>query len=417
MIDFVKNNKLTILLGILLIILLLIESNGRGDFNIFLNASRDLLEGKNIYSIKYNEWYHYYYDILFALIISPLKALPLFWSNFIWLLLNLFLTFRIWKIILSYLPVSILNHKQLRILTVLSFIFIFSLWHKNIHLSQMTIFILYLCLEGLNQIKSNKLILGSVLIGVGISIKILPIVFIPYFLYRANFKVVFYILLSLILVLWLPALIIGYDYHLLLLKERWMLINPLNKEHVLDVSERSFHSLTTFLTVLLVEGAGNTYSLELKRNITNVSLETLELIINIVRLSLVLFSLYIMRSLPFKKSTDQLQKFYEISYILLVVPLIFPHQQHYAFFFIFPAITYLIFYFIVHYFKGEKTIKQSEKVFIIIISVVIFFLLNSHFILGAFRNIYDHFKTLTYGVLFLVPLLAFASPKKIKHIL
>jgi len=413
MIDFLKRNKVEFFIGFTLLILLLIESRGRGDFQIFLDASRDLFEGKNIYKIQYNEWYYYYYDTLFALIISPLQLIPLFWAKFIWLLFNLLFTFRIWKIILSYLPIDILTIKQKRIHTIISFIIILMLWHKNIHLSQMTIFILYLCLEGLNLIYNKKLFLGSFLIGMGISIKILPLVLIPYFLYRGNFKVTLYILLSIILALGIPVIFIGYDYSLFLLQERWSSINPLNQEHIIDVSERSFHSLTTLLSILLVDGVGNQYSLELKRNFANVDIHTLKIIINVVRSIFIIGTLYFIHSLPFKKAQNKLQIFYELSYIFLIIPLIFPHQQHYAFFFVFPAISYLVFYFIAAFYSKEPKYSRFQRYSFIIIFIIIYFLLNSNQILGTFNNIYDHFKTLTFGVILLIPLLIIAKPNKI----
>ena len=205
-------------------------------------------------------------------------------------------------------------------------------------------------------------------------------------------------------------IIIGYDYHIFLLQERWTLINPLNQEHFLDVSETSFHSLTSFLSVLMVENAGNPYSLELKRNIANVDLNTLKTIIIIARGFLILFTLYFIRSIPFKKSKNNLQSFYELSYILLIIPLIFPHQQHYAFFFAFPAITYLIFYTLRKYFDPAIQVNKLEKICFMSVLIIIYLLLNSHFILGEYRDIYDHFKTLTYGIIFLISLLAIARP-------
>ena len=79
-----------------------------------------------------------------------------------------------------------------------------------------------------------------------------------------------------------------------------MILNPDNTEHILDVSERSFHSLSFLLSILLVENAGNNYSLKIKRTILNVDLETLKYILNITRLFFILLSLYFFKSLPFK---------------------------------------------------------------------------------------------------------------------
>ena len=42
---------------------------------------------------------------------------------------------------------------------------------------------------------------------------------------------------------------------------------------------------------------------------------------------------------------------------------------------------------------------------------IAYFLTNSHFILGEFNDYYNHFKTLTYGILILLGVLAACSPK------
>jgi hypothetical protein len=46
---------------------------------------------------------------------------------------------------------------------------------------------------------------------------------------------------------------------------------------------------------------------------------------------------------------------------------------------------------------------------------LIFLLLNSHFLLGTFREYYDHYKTLTYGVFLVIVILALCPPSKIKY--
>lgn len=408
---WLKKYWLQLLLLIGVCILCLIEAQGKGDFYIFLSASRDMLEGKNIYTIKYNEWYHYYYDTFFALLIAPLQILPLYLAKVIWLFANVWFTYRIWKIFTYYLPINEFSQKTKKLFTTLCFLFVFGLWQRNMHLAQMTIFLLFLSLEGLFQIQHKRTTLGSLLIAIGISIKLLPLLLIPYLIYRSEWKATLLVILGLLIVLFLPSLIIGFDYNLFLLNERWAIINPMNSEHVLDVSERSFHSLTTLLSTLLVENASNSYTLDLKRNIANISLEQLKIVITVVRLTFIVFTLYFLNSLPFTRAKNKLQSFYEISYIFLAIPLIFPHQQHYAFFFTFPAITYILFYLFNHQFLNENQFKKH----VIITSLsLIFFLLNSHFILGTFRNYYDHYKTLTYGVLMLIPFLFFFKPSNKK---
>lgn len=343
---------------------------------------------------------------------SPLNHLSLYWANAVWLTANIFFSYRIWKITCSYLPIKQLNKKQIRIFSTITIIFIFALWLKNMHLTQMTIFILFLCLEGVYRIEKKQLWQGALLISLGITIKIVPIVLIPYLFYRTNYKASFLTIVFIVLLLFIPGLFIGFESNSFLLLERWTLINPTNSAHVLDVAERSFHSLTTLCSVLFIENTGETYALAYKRNILNLDIETLGVLINVIRLVFVAGTLLFLSSQPFKKSTSNFQTWYELSYILLITPLIFPHQQHYSFFFIFPAITYLV-----YYHQNNRTLDFSKKLkstpFLLLI-ILVFFLLSSDLILGAYREIYDHFKTLTYGVIILIPMLYFARPKKIK---
>ncbi len=414
----VKENRLSYLLGFIVFILILNEAQGRGDFAIFTAASQDLFEGKNIYYIAYNEWYHYYYSVLFAVLIYPFTFLPLYLAKVMWLLANVFFVFRIWKIISAWLPVSMLSNKNQKLFTLLSFVFIFRFLLNNFHLAQMTVFILYLSLEGLKFIQEGKSLKGAALIALGIDIKLLPLFFIAYLIYRKEWKATLYILGFILIFLLLPILFIGVEQNTFLLTERWHLLNPTNKEHIFDTAERSFHSLTTFLTVLLVQNCGDEHALPIKRNIADIPAEQLTLVITLVRLFFITLTLYFLRSKPFTKVRSKLQGLYEISYICILIPLVFPHQQHYAFFFIFPATTYLIFYTLFLFYQSDslKTEKNFRKKKTALVStlILIFLITSSHLILGQFGNHYDHFKIITYGVLLLIPLLALCRPAGIE---
>jgi hypothetical protein len=403
--------------GFFILGIILYEATGINDFDIFFYASRDLLAGKNIYLIKYHEWYHYYYSIFFAFLLAPFTYLPLYFVKVIWLILNVFFVYRIWRILVTWLPVTFLNKKLKSLFIVLSFIFILRFLRDNFHLGQVNIFILYLTLEGLFLISKNKKIQGSFLIALGIDIKLLPILMILYLIYRKEWKSVLWILGFIIGFLVLPGAIIGFDFNNSLLIERWHLLNPMNHEHILDTTETSFHSLTSLLATLLVKDCGDLHALPLKRNIADISIASLNIIINLVRGAFLLFSLYFLRTRPFRNTAGTLQRLYEISYLCVIIPLLFPHQQHYAFVFIFPASTYLLFYLLYFYFdkktrNSNKNFK-TKKITLIVFFSIVYFLTNSHFILGQFNDIYDHYKTLTYGVLILIILLAVCKPDKI----
>lgn len=417
MIEHLKNKWLYYVVGTAILALILYEAEGRGDFSIFLQASEGLWKKENIYTTMYNEWYHYYYGVFFALLLTPLSFLPLYIAKVLWLICNVFFVYRIWKILSEWLPLHTFGKAARLCFVILSFVFASRFLRDNFHLSQVTIFILYLALEGLFLIGKEKVMWGALLIALGIDIKLLPIVLIPYLLYRGEWKATAYLFVFLGFFLFVPASFIGYDYNLQLLNDRWQILNPSNQAHILDTAERSFHSLTTLLATLLVENTGDIYALPVKRNIANLSIEKLNLIINACRGILALLTLWFLASKPFKKAATNLHRLYEISYLFLIVPLIFPHQQHYAFFFMFPATTYILYYLIHRYFNTPTLTKnnnyKTKRALWVFALLSVYLLTNSHLILGEFNKYYDHFKTLTYGALITVVLLVFCRPNNL----
>jgi hypothetical protein len=244
----------------------------------------------------------------------------------------------------------------------------------------------------------------------GINIKLLPLVLIPYLFYRGFFKAGIYIIGIYVGMLLLPAVFIGWEQNQLLLSTWADLINPLRSNHVLDAEERSFHGLSTLFSVLFVENPGDTHAMLIKRNIADISLDQLKLILNSTRLVLVLFTFYFLRTLPFKAQVGLKHRFWELSYILMLIPLIFPHQQHYAFLFICPAFIFCLYYFI----QNRKTLSKGKYYFMLISGILIYLLCNLKLILGNYNEYYEHFKILTYGALLLIVLLAICVPKEIK---
>lgn len=395
------------LFSILILVFILFEAGGEGDFLIFRSAASDLLRGENIYRNEYSTWYHYYYDLVFALLLYPFSFLPLYYVKVLWLILNVFFAYRIWQIILSWLPLSLIGAKRKKLFIFLSVVFVFAFLWDNFHLSQVTIFVLYLTIEGLHLINTERVPAGSLLIAFGITMKVLPILIIPYLIWRSEWRSVFFIILCIGILLFIPSIFIGSEQNNFLLLERWKLLNPINISHILDTNERSFHSLTTFFATLLVKDCQDVYALPIRRNVADISLAGLSWVINIARAAFILFTIYFLGSKPFKRTTSKLQQLYELSYICLITPLIFPHQQLYAFLYIMPASAYLLFFIFAAHAQHVKKIGLLTSL------ICIYFLTNAHFILGQFNHYYNHFKTLTYGVFLLILLLAIYKPEKL----
>lgn len=387
---------------------LLVSANHRGDLYIYELGSKDILAGKDAYSIHYVDGFHYYYSTLFALLIYPLALLPQYLGNFIWLGMNAFFLYRVVVVLGGFFNLEKLTKKQVILFAIVSIIFGLRFILSNFHTQQITICILYLLLEGLRLIFSGNKWAGALLIALGINIKLLPIVLIPYLLYRREFTATFFIVVFYCALMILPGFILGFSQNNLLISSWWNLVNPTNTIHNLDVDERSFHSLSTLLATLLVENVPDKFALHIRRNIVDISYEHLVLVLNTVRLTLVAFALYFLRTKPFVASIGKTHRIVEISYLLLLVPLVFPHQQDYAFLFIMPAVACIVFYLI-----AEKKDMPTKKIqMILALSGVSYLLCNLSLLLGQYREYYDHFKIMTYGALLIIPLLAVCYPPK-----
>ncbi len=397
--------KLTyILCSLLALAYILYEAGGKGDFFIFLSASDDLFRGENIYSKIYLDGFHYLYSQLFAILLKPFTLLPLYMAKALWLALNVFFLYRIIKIAASFFDLAAFSEKKKLWFLLGSLIFGMYFIRSNFHHAQVTIFILWLALEGLRFVLEGKEIKGAALIALGINIKLLPAVLLPYLLWRRQFLAFACCVLFCALFLFLPAAFIGTKQNSFLLSEWWKVADPTSQINVIDVQERSFHSLSTLLPTLLMKKVPDQLALPARRNLADLSFETVSIILNITRFLLIFFTLYFMRSLPFREEKNKLKTFWEVSYILLLVPLIFPHQQFYAFLFCIPAAACVL-----HHLFASKEVNYLLAAGL----ALVFLCFNLAFLLGQWKDYYEHFKVITWGAVLLIVLLAVCDPRKL----
>jgi len=390
---------------LLILVYVYFETAQHQDFDIFLAASTDYLHGENIFAHSYESGFHFFYSPLFAAMLIPFTFLPIHVSRIIWLLLNIFALTRCFKLLKRYFDFDKFSKRQKLFFDVFSLVFSAKLILDNFHNGQVTIFMLLFMLEGLRLIKSGNPLWGAALIALGINFKFLPLVLLPYLFYNKQLKACVYIVMWYAVFLFLPALIHGWQQNQQLLKDWFASINPSNKQHLIDTDETTLNGLTTLIPTLLMEKVPDMYALPIKRNILNLDVNTVTMIINIVRLLLVVFVLYFIRRKIFTQAKTKLQELWELSYVFLLIPLIFPHQQHYAFFLMLPASMYVIYTCFYTKIKGQK-----NAVTIIVLMVLVFLLTNAHLLLGEFREYYDHYKIITYGALLMAGLLAYLRP-------
>ena len=410
------NKYFLAVLAVSVLIFLIKEAMGNGDFKVFLEASKIVLAGNNPYNnwifISEGNYCLYFYSPLWTVILSPFTALPSFIPNFIWLAASCYFLYRSWVLLKQYINVAEWSEKQGRWLLILTLLMSIRFILYNFQMIQMTTFILWACLESLHLIRQKKIIGGGLLLALVINIKILPIVLIPYLIYRSYVRAAVSVILYSFVLLLLPALFVGWTQNLLLLKEWWSVINPAHTEQLIE-TELGVHSLTALIPSLLTKTENK---LNFYVNLFEVGSVTTIYILNAIRLFLIFLTLYFLKWPPFKKASSRIQELRELAFILLLIPLIFPHQQKYAFLLAIPAQFYLS-YFMVKYYSCKNSIIHKPRWFFLLFTVCFSFILmtlSSDGLIGKnWYTLSQHYKLITWGALTLIVSLIMLAPKRI----
>ncbi|MEI6021806.1 MAG: hypothetical protein WCR21_11815, partial [Bacteroidota bacterium] len=161
----------------------------------------------------------------------------------------------------------------------------------------------------------------------------------------------------------------------------------------------------TLLATLLIKNVPDYYAMSLRRNIFDLPYHVFANVLLFSRLFIVFLAIKFLKWPPFKRSDSSLHTTLEIAYVLLAIPIIFPHQQHYAFLFAVPAFAFAWYYFL-----NNKTnfTRKGRHVFICLLGMS-FVLCTIKIWLGEFNGYYEHYKILTYGALLLIPILFMVS--------
>ncbi|MDJ1502609.1 glycosyltransferase family 87 protein [Xanthocytophaga agilis] len=409
---FTKKTIGTTIFLLFVLICCIITATDGGDFDVYLDSARRLKNFENIYQPPFFKGLQYYYSPFFALVLSPFSSLPFIISETIWSLLSAFWLYRIWQLSTTYFDKEILIQKNKLRWVLLAFFLIVRFIMYNFSMIQVTIFLLWATLESLHLFKEDKYIKGGILLGIATNIKLLPILFLPYLLFRREFKGFTVAIIVFLCLLYLPAIFLGIEYNQFLLTEWWKIINPSNSEHTIEAG-LGVHSLSSLVPVYITDTVGG---LPIKRNFINLSYEVTQLVLNCVRLLFVVFTLVFLRTLPFKKNVAVLKDYWEYTYLFICTPLLFPHQQKYAYIYLFPAIIYLLYYFIIHFqFQRSKEIYFPLGIFIL---ASFFFtpIIGSDIIGRYIYDVLQHFQILTIAAILLVPALLMCPPSKIESL-
>jgi len=409
-------NKLPIIFLAILGVFLFVTSIGRhGDFEVYLGAAKLLAQGSSPYKVwiplSNGHTLEYLYSPFWGMLLVPLSKFHYLIPNGIWLLLNLFFLYRIIKVMTYYLPHDNFTAKNKTWLIIITLLLIGRFLHLNFIHIQMTIYVIWSILESILLIKNNRNVPGALILGAAINIKVLPLVLLAYLIYRGYFKAFALTLISITIFLVLPSIYFGWQFNLQLHSEWWNVINPINAEHMVE-NAKGAHSLSGMIPTLLTEVQGE---VSIRRNIFTLSKENAILIMNICRAMVVALTLYFVKWPPFKTISNNASQLRELSYLCLVIPLLFPRQQNYAFFMMLPSLYYLSHFIITRTHATNEYSIRFYAITTLMICCFVFATLTSDGIIGKeLKNISRHYRLITWGALTLIPALMLADYTKVK---
>jgi hypothetical protein len=192
--------------------------------------------------------------------------------------------------------------------------------------------------------------------------------------------------------LFLPGLIIGFDFNATLLYDWQKTLTETDNNSIAEDYGRQ--SLSSFIPALFME---TPIQFNLRRNLFTCSPETVKVILNAVRLCL-LFIVALALGKPFKKSESKAEVLFGLALVCLCIPLIFPHQGKYATLFVLPAYTYTL---------CALAIMSSRKTFItqliLLATTFVLLTLTTDGVIGRqLSNICEYFNFITLGSLLLL---------------
>lgn len=307
------------------------DTGGFDDFNVFYHAGKRLLNGENIYGEPHHYNLKYFYSVLFAAWMSSMQGIGIVAAKWIWFVLNFILLFRSLYILKSFLP----DNTRWRFLIFFVLMLIMSkIILINYVSNQITIVIMWTVLEAYTQLKKDRTILAAAIICLGINIKILPVVVVPYMIFIANDRWRFFLsgIGFLLLYTFVPALMFGWSYNLMLLGEWAKTLNPVSDIHVMQTYEYGILDISSLITKFLSD---EPVYLEPKLNFASWTKAQLFLLTNTVRVLCLSGAVYLALKVR-KPIAGVSQHFVVLAAFMALAPLCFPHQREYSYLFYSP---------------------------------------------------------------------------------
>ncbi len=207
-----RKNRLLIIAGFMLLVFVIDYSYSthkkkvRMDFDFHYLASSALIDGKNIYDKNVVGKKFKYFPVN-AVLFLPFAVLNPYVASSLWFTMSLTMAFLIFKLGNGFYD------GRLGKLWFLPIFFVWDIFWGNLKLGQMNLPVFFFTVLGLHFFLNSKDLKAGLTIGLASVLKFMPVVFIVYFAFKREWKVVKGALISIVfLLLVLPFFALGPKY-------------------------------------------------------------------------------------------------------------------------------------------------------------------------------------------------------------
>ena len=354
-----------------------------GDISIYLNAAQMFLNGENIYP-------YYLYPPPSILLFSIIAYVDESIGRVVWTLLNFLMFLRVITLLMHFVRESFDDFLSQRIVLLVVLACSAGMIDHNIQLGQMTICMLWICLEFCYLINKGKDTIASVLLAAGILLKLLPGVFLLWLWVKKKYRSMVIVFGTIVALSILPGTI-NPNFNTEQLWKDWIkTVNPLGERFGIE-QKATVISLNGFIPAFFAETneiQEDENFIPPKRNLLELNKFSLELIIQFGRIVLIILLWYVFRNVESKIS------FKEVSLALLVCLLIFPHQMKYSMLLFVPGMIYVVMRFI-------EMKRPKFKIQIgLMLAFFIFAIYGRDTVGDTIVNLLDHFKYFSFLIFF-----------------
>lgn len=187
----------------------------RTDYTVYHLAGRAVLEETDLYQVRNQRGWAYVYPPLFAILMTPLALLPVFWGALIWYLLSAGLLASAALMCARIVRQTTTGTVDIAWLVTLP-VFLLLIWLvSGLTRGQASIPLCWLVLAAICWQWKGCHVWGGVCLAGAVVMKVFPIVVLAYFVWRRKWRFVLATLVALLIgVLVIPALVLGWQKNL-----------------------------------------------------------------------------------------------------------------------------------------------------------------------------------------------------------